>query len=525
MASIKRINERKFKITISNGYRADGRKISKAKTITIPDTVPRKQIEQYVNHVAVELERVFKTGYAEYGEMSFEEYSRHWLSRQLKYSQGTKESYRRILEKVYPYIGDIAIAKLRPLALENMLAELRKMQHHGKPIKESTVQKYLTVVSAVLSDAKRNEIIQKNPARMINLPQCEQSKQFVPTDEEAQLFELSCKQQPQQTASNMTLAEYSKYWFENIAPNKLASSTVAREKSDIDRFLPHIGHYKLTELRPEHFRKLYVALRKEKNMINGKPLSELTVEGVHACLCGILSDAVESGLLDHNPAWRTYKYSNIDKKQQVVADEEILQKLICALEKESIKYETYFKLIIATGIRRGECCGIKWSDIDYAGRSIHICRNVVKVSGEDICIKEPKTKAGNRYVYFSPEMGTLLKEYRRYCETEALHYEDRIITDNDFLFRKHDLDEPMTPTTFTWRFKLILKKNNLPYNLNVHSLRHTNASLLIANGTDVATVSSLLGHAQVSTTLDIYTHAFDKNKKAASDKLHNALEI
>ena len=291
-------------------------------------------------------------------------------------------------------------------------------------------------------------------------------------NEQAVLFELSCKQQPQQTASNMTLAEYSKYWFENIAPNKLASSTVAREKSDIDRFLPHIGHYKLTELRPEHFRKLYVALRKEKNMINGKPLSELTVEGVHACLCGILSDAVESGLLDHNPAWRTYKYSNIDKKQQVVADEEILQKLICALDKESIKYETYFKLIIATGIRRGECCGIKWSDIDYAGRSIHICRNVVKVSGEDICIKEPKTKAGNRYVYFSPEMGTLLKEYRRYCETEALHYEGRTITDNDFLFRKHELDEPMTPTTFTWRFKLILKKNDLPYNLNVHSLRH-----------------------------------------------------
>lgn len=63
-------------------------------------------------------------------------------------------------------------------------------------------------------------------------------------NEQAVLFELSCKQQPQQTASNMTLAEYSKYWFENIAPNKLASSTVAREKSDIDRFLPHIGHYK-----------------------------------------------------------------------------------------------------------------------------------------------------------------------------------------------------------------------------------------------------------------------------------------
>ena len=79
--------------------------------------------------------------------------------------------------------------------------------------------------------------------------------------------------------------------------------------------------------------------------------------------------------------------------------------------------------------------------------------------------------------------------------------------------------------SFTWRMKLILKKNGLPEKLNVHSLRHTNASLLIANGTDVATVAGLLGHSQPSTTLDIYTHAFDKNKKAASEVLQKGLEI
>ena len=69
---------------------------------------------------------------------------------------------------------------------------------------------------------------------------------------------------------------------------------------------------------------------------------------------------MEGGFLSQNPAWRTYKYAGKKKKKRNVADEETTRKLIAALEEESIKYETYFKLIIATGMRRGECCGLKW---------------------------------------------------------------------------------------------------------------------------------------------------------------------
>ncbi len=98
--------------------------------------------------------------------------------------------------------------------------------------------------------------------------------------------------------------------------------------------------------------------------------------------------------MPQNPAWRTYKYAGKKKKKRNVADEETTKRLIAALEKESIKYETYFKLIIATGMRRGECCGLKWKDVDFGEKSIHICRNVVKVTGEDILVKEPKTAAG-----------------------------------------------------------------------------------------------------------------------------------
>ena len=236
---------------------------------------------------------------------------------------------------------------------------------------------------------------------------------------------------------------------------------------------------------------------------------------MHATLCSILSDAVEGGFLSHSPAWRTYRYAG-RKCEKKIADEETAQRIIAALEGESIKYETYFKLIIATGMRRGECCGLKWCDIDWEQRSIHICRNAVKVTDEEIFVKEPKTRAGDRYVYFSAEMESLLREYRQECVYITKTYDQRELTADDFLFRRQGAQLPMTPTTFTYRFKLILKKNGLPQELNVHSLRHTAASLMIAGGTDVATVAGILGHSQPSTTLDIYTHAFDKNKKAAS---------
>ena len=151
--------------------------------------------------------------------------------------------------------------------------------------------------------------------------------------------------------------------------------------------------------------------------------------------------------------------------------------------------------------------------------------DTVKVSGEDIIVKETKTAAGDRYVYFSLEMESLLREYRRECTWETEAYDGRALEDGDFLFRRRGCRLPMTPSTFTWRFKLILKKHGLPEYLNVHSLRHTNASLLIASGADVATVAGLLGHSQPSTTLDIYTHAFDRNKQAASRALQEGLEI
>ncbi len=326
------------------------------------------------------------------------------------------------------------------------------------------------------------------------------------------------------TEKNITFAAYTAHWLAEVAPHKLAKSTLVRSRIELARVLPHIGRVRLQDLRADHFRTLYAAMRKEQNKRTGAPLAEKTVEGIHAVVCSVLSSAMEEDYLNHNPAWRTYRWQGA-RTERICADRETLQEVLEILAKGDKKYEVYFKLIIATGIRRGECCGLKWSDIHFAARKIHIQRNTVKVSGEAIFTKAPKTSSGDRWVYISPELAELLGEYRAQCAEQMQFYEGRTLAPDAHLFRKVGTDLPMSPNTFTHWFKKMLQENALPTGLNIHSLRHSVASLLIADGTDVATVSSLLGHAQVSTTLDIYAHAFDSNKKAASEQLQRGLGV
>lgn len=343
-------------------------------------------------------------------------------------------------------------------------------------------------------------------------------------NEQAVLYEQEVKHTPAQPVDrSITLAKYTEIWLEQVAPKKLAASTLSRDRQDIRRILPALGHYKLTELNKEILRDFYDAMRQERNENTGNLLAEGTVEGIHSCLCGILSDAVEAGYITHNPAWRAYKKKGISKERPV-ADEETVQRLIAALETQSLKYEVYYKLILATGMRRGEACGLRWSDIDWRQRALHIRRNVVKLSRQPIMVKEPKTRAGVRVVYLSKDMCKLLRAWEKECQWEKEQQEDDELTPDDYLFQQPNGD-PMVPCTFTYRFKMILRENGLPDDLNVHSLRHTNASMLIAQGVDVRTVAGLLGHAQPSTTLDIYSHAFDKNKRLAGQKLSEAMGL
>ena len=286
-------------------------------------------------------------------------------------------------------------------------------------------------------------------------------------NEQAVLYEREVKRTPGEPVDrSITLAKYIDVWLEQVAPKKLAASTLVRDKQDIRRILPALGHYKLAELNKDILRAFYDAMRSEQNWKTGGLLAEKTVEGIHSCLCGILSDAVEAGYITHNPAWRAYRKKGAPQERPV-ADEETVQRLITALEGQSLKYEVYFKLILATGMRRGEACGLRWSDIDWRQRALHIRRNVVKLSGQPILVKEPKTRAGVRVVYLSKELCKLLRVWQKESAWEKEQRGGGELEEEDYLFRQPGGD-PMVPSTFTFRFKKILREGNLPDNLNVH---------------------------------------------------------
>ena len=179
MAYIKKKSERKFKITVCNGYKVNGQKRMKAQTITVPSSVPKRGIQQYVMAEAERIEKKFKYGVEESDQTHFEQYAENWLKRQEPFFKATTYAgYKRNLDIVYPLIGGIPLAKLLPMTLEEMCEELRKRPRRGgKCIKETTVQKYLETVSSVLEDAKKNDIIPFNPAHRVRKKHFEKEMQ------------------------------------------------------------------------------------------------------------------------------------------------------------------------------------------------------------------------------------------------------------------------------------------------------------------------------------------------------------
>lgn len=159
-------------------------------------------------------------------------------------------------------------------------------------------------------------------------------------------------------------------------------------------------------------------------------------------------------------------------------------------------------LTVYTGIRLGELCGLKWQDVNAGKGMLHVQRTVERVAQEDgttcLAVLTPKTESSNRWIPIPQEMMRVLKPDQRLPETYLLTGGE-IIPD---------------PRTMQNRYRALLKRIGVPYR-NFHALRHTYATRCIEQGIDAKSVSELLGHSDVRTTLRLYVHAsMDYKSKA-----------
>ncbi|MEG1205878.1 MAG: tyrosine-type recombinase/integrase [Oscillospiraceae bacterium] len=184
MATFTQESERKFKLLAFNGYKPNGQKRTKAKRITVPESIPKRGVLQYVQAAADAFEKEFKHGYSEDANSKFEVFAAKWLARQLRYKPSTVATYRGALNICNEFIGGIKLKDLRPMTIEYLAEMLRKREWRGRPITERTVKKYLEAVGTVLEDARRNDIISGNPVRRVRLPHFEKARQFIPSTAE-----------------------------------------------------------------------------------------------------------------------------------------------------------------------------------------------------------------------------------------------------------------------------------------------------------------------------------------------------
>lgn len=247
--------------------------------------------------------------------------------------------------------------------------------------------------------------------------------------------------------------------------------------------------------------------------VDQTPLSTKTVLEYHRLTCTILAQAEKEMLVPYNAAKKAtppkcqQKDVNYFQPSQIC---EILQKL----EDEPLKWQLITHLLMITGARRGEIAGLKWEKFDMEKRRLKI--DTALLSGKD-GVYETTTKTSNqRYVPLPDETFHLLKRYRvSQLELQIANGERWVKT--DYVFTQND-GKPIRPDTITKWLSNFSRRKGLPH-INPHAFRHTAASVLISQGTDVVTVSKMLGHAKVSTTEDIYSHVIEESKQQASNAL------
>ena len=310
--------------------------------------------------------------------------------------------------------------------------------------------------------------------------------------------------------TNLTVRQYLTEWLE-VHRSNLRTSTYNGYKAIVDRHLcPNLGNILLEDLTAPAIEKMYAFLLKEGRVDHKGGLSKTSILYTHRVLSKALNHAIKHRILAVNPikgvdAPKPNRYHG-----EVYSAEEIMELL------RIVKDDPYFEIPVALaavcGLRRGEILALTYEDIDFEAKIIHINKQLTE-QNHKLVLSAPKSEASNRTISAPIELFNILdRQMAQRCYkplvTEAVN------TFRHLLICRDD-GTPVHPTSFTKKFAKLLKKNGLK-KIRFHDLRHPAITMMVNTGIPMKTVSSIAGHANMSTTANIYAHTLTTDKKKAA---------
>lgn len=321
-----------------------------------------------------------------------------------------------------------------------------------------------------------------------------------------------------------TLSEFVDLYFENYAYEMLAEECSYNYRKTLDNWvLPKIGDTLLIECTSEFFIKYFEWLSKQISPKTHKLLSVGSKEKIFGVISSVFRCAVSWKLFTTNPLYEARpdefkrkaktKVANVQSRCLTMEES---RRLIKALNSVDLKYQIIVHLAIIGGLRRSEILGIKWQNINFKNRSLDIKQSSQYVPQKGYVEGDLKNETSERTIALPQSTILMLLDYKM----QVSGY------DNDFVFindkgRRKGLR--MNPISVTAWFKRFRESIQLPPEVPLHGLRHTNATILITTGINVKNVSSRLGHSNIGTTLNVYSHALTSVDKVAGNTLDKIL--
>lgn len=309
-----------------------------------------------------------------------------------------------------------------------------------------------------------------------------------------------------------TVADYLQEWL-TTTQTTIRPKTFEQYTQIVNQhILPALGKYKLIELRPDHIQAFY-----NNKLKYG--CSERTVILIHCVLHRALHIALKLGMVIRNSADAVTK-PKLKRKEMKVLDDTQVRTFLLAVQGTG--QEAFFQLEITTGLRLGEIFGLKWQDLDMNTRKVQIRRQVQRIKGKGLMFSEPKTAAGRRNVVVGRSTIKLLQEHFKNQQLSKAIAGNRW-KENDLIF-PNTVGNPREPSNVLKLFKDMLKTAGLP-DMPFHSLRHTAGTLMLKEGINPKIVQERLGHADISLTLNIYSHVLPSMQDEAADKLDELVTL